>query len=149
MKKLADIKKEIFAEDVEAIILEEIFRMPDKFKLKYLQVHAGNGPIPPNAVVIMDVDGEEKQLHNFGVGPIDAVFNTIGTIARCKPELEQFAVNAITGGTDAQGEVTVRLRRNSYSAIGRGADPDILVAAGKAYVNALNRLAKKVEENHA
>ena len=149
VKKLADIKKEIFAEDVEAIILEEIFRMPDKFKLKYLQVHAGNGPIPPNAVVIMDVDGEEKQLHNFGVGPIDAVFNTIGTIAGCKPDLEQFAVNAITGGTDAQGEVTVRLRRNSYSAIGRGADPDILVAAGKAYVNALNRLAKKVEENHA
>ena len=112
-------------------------------------MHAGNGPIPPNAVVIMDVDGEEKRLHNFGVGPIDAVFNTIGTIAGCKTDLEQFSVNAITGGTDAQGEVTVRLLRDSYSAIGRGSDPDILVAAGKAYVNALNRLAKKVEENHA
>lgn len=149
VKRLADIKKEIFTEDVEAIILEEIFRMPDTFKLKYVQVHAGNGPIPPNAVVIMDVNGEEKQLHNFGVGPIDAVFNTIGTIAGCKPDLEQFSVNAITGGTDAQGEVTVRLRRNSYTAIGRGSDPDILVAAGKAYVNALNRLVKKVEENHA
>ncbi|MDV0441324.1 2-isopropylmalate synthase [Methanorbis furvi] len=149
VKKLADIKKEIFSEDVEAIVLEEIFRMPDKFKLKYLQVHAGNGPIPPNASVIMEVNGEDKQLHNFGVGPIDAVFNTIGTISGCKPDLEQFSVNAITGGTDAQGEVTVRLRRNNYTAIGRGADPDILVAAGKAYVNALNRLAKKVEENHA
>ncbi len=149
VKKLADIKKEVFGEDVEAIILEEIFRVPDKFKLKYIQAHAGNGPIPPNAIVIMDVDGVEQRLHNFGVGPIDAVFNTIGQIAGCRPELEQFSINAITGGTDAQGEVTVRIRRNSYSAIGRGADPDILVAAGKAYVNALNRLVKKVEENHA
>lgn len=97
----------------------------------------------------MDVDGEENRLHNFDVGPIDAVFNTFGTIAGCRPDLEQFSVNAITGGTDVQGEVTVRLRRNSYSAIGRGSDPDILVAAGKAYVNAFNRLAKKVEEDHA
>jgi 2-isopropylmalate synthase len=149
VKKLADIKKEIFSEDVEAIILEEIFRIKDRFKLKYLQVHAGNGPIQPNASVILEIDGTDHQQQNFGVGPIDAVFNAIGTISGCKPDLEQFSVNAITGGTDALGEVTVRLRRNSYTAIGRGSDPDILVASGKAYVNALNRLIKKVEENHA
>lgn len=145
IKKLADKKKQIFEEDVEAVVLEEIFRLPDKYKLVYLSAISGNMAIP-TAVLKMDVDGEEKKLADFGVGPIDAVFNTIGRIVGRKPKLLRYSVNAITGGTDAQGEVTVKIEENSLTSVGRASDPDIIVASAKAYINALNRLVKKEEE---
>lgn len=102
--------------------------------------------MPPTAAVLMDVDGMEKSGAGFGVGPVDALFNVIADIVGREPELEQYAINAITGGTDALGEVTVRLRENAFSAIGRGTHPDIFVASAKAYVDALNHLAKREEE---
>jgi len=145
IKQLADKKKQIFAEDLEAVILEEIYRIPDKFKLKYLSAISGNAAIP-TAVLELEVEGEEKKLADFGVGPIDAVFNTIGKIVQRRPKLLRYAVNAITGGTDAQGEVTVRLEENGLTAVGRASDPDIIIASAKAYLNALNRLVKKEEE---
>ena len=73
---------------------------------------------------------------------MDAVFNTIAHIAGRKPSISRYSVNALTGGTDAQGEVTVIMEENNCSAIGRGADPDIIIASAKAYINALNRLVK-------
>lgn len=145
IKKLADKKKQIFEEDVEAVVLEEIFRLPDKYKLIYLSAISGNMAIP-TAVLKMDVNGEEKKLAHFGVGPIDAVFNTIGRIVGRKPKLLRYSVNAITGGTDAQGEVTVKIEENNLTSVGRASDPDIIVASAKAYINALNRLVKKEEE---
>ena len=146
VKKLADWKKSIYDEDVEAIILEEVFRLPDKYGLVRMHVQSGNLDIPPTAAVVMNVDGEEKRHSAFGVGPVDAVFNTIHEITGRTPQLQEYLVSAITGGTDAQGEVTVRVLENGKTAVGRGSDGDIIVASAKAYINALNRLAKKTED---
>ena len=146
VKRLADIKKNIYDEDLEAIVLEEVFRIPDKYRLKHLHIQSGNLDIPPTAAVVMEVDGEERKKTTFGVGPVDAVFNTILEIIGKSPVLEQFLVNAITGGTDAQGEVTVKVRDGVRTAVGRGSDPDIIVASAKAFLNAMNRLEKKMEE---
>jgi 2-isopropylmalate synthase len=146
VKSLADKKKHVYSEDLEALVLEEIYRLPDKFKLKKLSVLSGNMGVEPTAAVVMEVEGRERKLSTFGVGPIDAVFNAIGGITGRSPVLKQYAVNAITGGADAQGEVTVRLEEGGHKSVGRGSDGDIIVASAKAFVNALNRLAKKEEE---
>lgn len=146
LKALADRKKAIFTEDLEALVLEKIFRLPDKYKLRHLSVLSGNMPMPPTAAVVMEVDGREEKLSGFGVGPIDAVFSTIGQLTGRTPHLLQYSVNAITGGADAQGEVTVRLEESGHKAVGRGADGDVIVASARAFINALNRLAKKEEE---
>ena len=138
-KELADIKKEIFDEDIEAIISDDVFRKPDKYKLIYLNVVSGNAAIP-TATVQMEVDGEVIQDAGFGAGPVDATISAIRKITKTSHYLLRYAVNAITGGTDAQGIVTVQLRYNERSVAGRGADPDVLVASAKAYINALNRL---------
>jgi 2-isopropylmalate synthase len=145
MKRLADKKEQILTEDLEALVLEEIYRIPDKYRLIYMSVLSGNMAIP-TAAIKLEVHGQEKQLADFGVGPVDAVFNTIAKVCGRKPSLQQYSVNAVTGGTDAQGEVTVRIEEHGASAVGRGADPDVIVASAKAYLNALNRLAKKEEE---
>ncbi len=146
IKRLADKKEQIFDEDIQAVVLEEVFRIPDKYKLRYLNVNSGNTGVPPTASVVMEVDGEEHKHAAFGVGPVDSAFKTIREIVGRHPVLKRFTINAITGGSDAQGEVLVRLEEEQASAVGRGTDPDIIVACAKAYVNALNRLAKKEEE---
>ncbi|NCC25020.1 MAG: 2-isopropylmalate synthase, partial [Deltaproteobacteria bacterium] len=144
-KRLADKKKDVFVEDIEAIVLEEIYRIPDKYRLMYLSAMSGNMAIP-TAAVKMEIDGQVRQLADFGVGPIDSVFNTICRLVERRPKLLRYTVNAITGGTDAQGEVTVKLDEDGKTAVGRASDPDIIVASAKAYLNALNRLAKKEED---
>ncbi|MDY7001425.1 MAG: alpha-isopropylmalate synthase regulatory domain-containing protein, partial [Thermodesulfobacteriota bacterium] len=146
VKRLADKKKKIFDEDVEALVLEEVFRIPDKYRLKYVHVQSGNLSVPPTAAVVMDVDNQERKLSTFGVGPVDAVFNTISEIIDRKPELLEFQISAVTGGTDALGEVTVKIEEEGRTAIGRGSDGDVIVASAKAYLNALNRLTKAQEE---
>lgn len=142
VKRLADKKKDIYDEDLEALVLEEIYRIPDKYALVHLGVQASDTGLPPTAVIVLDIDGERAQHAGFGVGPVDAVFQTIDHLTGRRPKLEQYAVNAITGGTDAQGEVTVRIAENGKSAVGRGAHPDVINASARAYLNALNRLAK-------
>ncbi len=144
-KKLADRKKEVVREDLEAVVLEEIFRLPDKYRLIYLSTMSGNMAIP-TAVVKMEIDGEERQLAGFGEGPIDCIFNAISHLVEKQPELLRYSVNAITGGSDALGEVMVKLGQGEKTSVGRASDPDVLIASAKAYINALNRLAKKEEE---
>ncbi len=138
-KGLADKRKEILAEDIEALVAEEILRVPDIYELEYLNVVSGTVAVP-TATVRMKIRGEEAQGAGFGVGPIDAAFNTIAKMTGSRSRLMRFSVNAITGGMDAQGEVTVRLQENGLVALGKGADPDIITASAKAYVNGLNRL---------
>jgi len=94
----------------------------------------------PTATVKLKISGEEVKGAGFGVGPIDATFNTIAKMTGSRSKLMRFSVNAITGGMDAQGEVIVRLQENGLVALGKGADPDIITASAKAYVNGLNRL---------
>ena len=138
-KELADVKKEVFDEDLESIVYEEISRSEEKYRFLYLNVVSGNATVP-TATMQMEVDGEMIQEAGFGVGPVDAIFAAIRKITKTNHPLLKYAVNAVTGGTDAQGEATVQLKFNGRSAVGRGAHPDVLVASAKAYINALNRL---------
>ena len=94
----------------------------------------------PMASVKLNIQGRSVQGAGYGNGPIDAVFNTISKLTNTESELLRFSVNALTGGTDALGEVTVRLKENGLIALGKGADPDIITASAKAYINGLNRL---------
>ena len=147
VKKLADRKKTLLDDDLMALVQEEIYRIPDRLRLRHVSIQSSDaGGVPPTAAVIMDVDGMERSGAGFGVGPVDALFNVIADMVGREPELEQYAINAITGGTDALGEVTVRLKENGHSAVGRGTHPDIFVASAKAYVDALNHLGKREEE---
>jgi 2-isopropylmalate synthase len=138
-KELADKRKEILDEDIEALVAEELLRIPDVYQLVYLNVVSGTVAVP-TATVKLNMDGEEDQGAGFGVGPIDATYNTIAKMTGTRSKLVRFSVNAISGGMDAQGEVTVRLQENGLVALGKGTDPDIITASAKAYINGLNRL---------
>jgi 2-isopropylmalate synthase len=138
-KGLADKRKEILDEDIEVLVAEEILRVPDVYQLDYLNVVSGNVAVP-TATVKLKIQGSEALSAGFGIGPIDATFNTISKMVGSQAKLLRFSVNAISGGMDAQGEVTVRLKENGLVALGKGADPDIITASAKAYINGLNRL---------
>ncbi|MDR1857428.1 MAG: 2-isopropylmalate synthase [Desulfovibrio sp.] len=147
VKSLADRKKILHDDDIIALIQEEIFRLPDRFRLKHVSVQCSScGGVPPTAAVILEIDGEECSRAGFGAGPVDALFHVIADMVKRDPELEQYAVNAISGGTDALGEVTVRIKEHGLKATGRGAHPDILVASARAFVDALNNLVKQEQE---
>jgi 2-isopropylmalate synthase len=92
------------------------------------------------ASVKLQIKGRSVQSADYGNGPIDAVYNTIAKLTGTDSELLRFSISALTGGTDAQGEVTVRLRENGLVSLGKGADPDIITAGALAYINGLNRL---------
>jgi 2-isopropylmalate synthase len=138
-KELADVKKEIFDEDLETILYEEVLRIEEKYKLVYLNVVSGNVAIP-TATMQLEIDSKIVQDAGFGVGPVDATFNAIRKITGSSYDLMKYTVNAVTGGADAQGEATVLLKYIKRSVAGHGAHPDVLVASAKAYINALNRI---------
>ena len=138
-KALADKKKEIFDEDLETLVMDQVLQIPRKYHLKYLNVTAGT-EVMPNASVQIEIDGNPVRDAEFGDGPVDAAFKTITKLTGTKAKLLLFSVNAITGGTDAQGEVRVRIEEDGVQASGFGAHTDIIVASAKAYLEALNRL---------
>ncbi|MCK5784281.1 MAG: 2-isopropylmalate synthase, partial [Desulfobacterales bacterium] len=138
-KELADKKKHVLDEDLESLVTEEVLRTPDIFKLEYIQVTSGN-TVMPTASVRLIINERPVKDSGHGNGPIDAAYNTIAKLTGTESELLRFSVTALSGGTDSQGEVTVRLRENGLIALGRGADPDIITASAKAYINGLNRL---------
>ncbi len=138
-KELADKKKHIVDEDLEVIVTEGVLRTSDIFCLEYLHTTSGT-TVLPMASVKLTVNGRSVQGAGYGNGPIDAAFETISKLTGTESELLRFSISAVTGGTDAQGEVTVRLRENGIIALGRGADSDIITASAKAYINGLNRL---------
>ena len=139
-KKLADQKKEVYEEDLEVIISEEVAKISERFLLKSLRVESGTDQVP-TAVVELEIDGKGVKRTGTGDGPVDAVYRTIAQMTETKSKLLSYAVKAITGGTDAQGEVSVRLEEAGKTTTGHGADTDIIVASARAYLNALNRLA--------
>lgn len=138
-KDLADRKKHVVDEDLEVIVTEGILRTSDIFNLEYLHVTCGT-TVLPMASVKLSINGRSVQGAGYGNGPIDSAFNTIAKLTGTQSELLRFTVGALTGGTDAQGEVIVRLRENGLVSLGKGADPDIITASAKAYINGLNRL---------
>ncbi|MEN8256503.1 MAG: 2-isopropylmalate synthase [Thermodesulfobacteriota bacterium] len=139
-KDLADLKKDIFDEDIESILMDEVLRIPNTYELVSLGAMSGNHALPTTGIKIL-VNGEEREGAGLGVGPIDAAFKTIAELTGTTCKLLYFAVSSITGGTDAQGEVMVRLEDDGKVVVGQGADPDIITAAAKAYMNGLNRAA--------
>ncbi|HOC45402.1 MAG: 2-isopropylmalate synthase [Syntrophorhabdaceae bacterium] len=138
-KALSDIKKNVYDEDIEMIVMDEIYKTAERCKLVYLSVSCGN-KIVPTATVKMDIEGDIVQDVGVGVGPVDATFKVIKKLVKTTSKLEKFSINAITQDMDAQGEVFVKLSEKGLKAIGKGADTDIIVASAKAYINALNRL---------
>jgi len=143
-KALADQKKEIFDEDLDAIVADEIIRIEERYKLMQMNVSSGSFAAP-TATVQMEVEGEIKKVAVMGAGPVDAAFKAIKELTGSGSELKMFTVGAITGGTDAQGECTVRLSENGREVLGQGAHEDIIVASAKAYINALNKMASVIE----
>jgi 2-isopropylmalate synthase len=136
---VADKKKQVFDEDLEAIIGDEILRVPDHYKLINLNVVSGSVTVP-TASVQMEIAGKSFLEAGFGDGPVDAAYKTIAKMTKTRSRLLRFSVNAITMGTDAQGEVVVILEENGIRVSGKGAHTDIIIAAAKAYINALNKI---------
>ncbi len=147
-KELADKKREIFDEDLQALVSSEGFDAEhERFKLVSLKVCSETGEIPYASLVLAD-EGVEKQASAAGGGPVDATFKAVESIVQSDAELLLYSVNNITSGTDAQGEVTVRLAKGGRVVNGQGADTDIVVASAKAYLHALNKLHSKMERAH-
>jgi len=145
-KDLADKKHEIFDEDLQALISEEASDHVENehYHLLSLTAHSETGESPYAKIVVTE-NGRERKAEARGSGPVDASFKAIETIVKSGAELLLYSVNAITTGTDAQGEVTVRLTKGGRIVNGQGADTDIVVASAKAYINALNKLYSKLE----
>ena len=138
-KALADKKKHVYDEDIEALVDEEIAHAQDRVKLVSLSVIAGTRG-PQRATMKLDIEGRFAIEECEGNGPVDATFNCIKALIPHEAVLELFQVHAVTEGTDAQAEVSVRLAANGRSVTAKGADPDTLVASAKAYLGALNKL---------
>jgi 2-isopropylmalate synthase len=138
-KALADLKKNVYDEDLMAIVTEEVVRVPDRFELLELTV-TGSSKGLPHASVGLRVDGEVRHDDGDGDGMVDACYKVISKITGISPKLERYAVKAITGGTDALGEVSCLINQDGLTATGQGAHTDIIQASALAFVNALNKL---------
>lgn len=139
-KDLADKKHEIYDEDLQALVTDANLAAENEYiKLSYVKVCSETGEIPQAAVTLW-VDGEEKQAVAKGDGPVDAAFKAIESIVHSGIYLQLYSVNAITSGTDSQGEVTVRVEKGGRIVNGQGADTDIVIASAKAYIHALNKI---------
>ena len=144
-KDLADKKKEVYDEDLVALVDDEVLRANDEIKFESLMVICGSKG-PQTAELELDFDGDIRSIKAEGDGPVDATFNAIKGLVPHEARLQLYQVNAVTEGTDAQAEVTVRLDEGGKTVNGQGADTDTLVASARAYVNALNKLMVKREK---
>ena len=143
-KDLADKKKEVFEEDIIALVDDEVLRSNDRIRFVSLQVVCGSKG-PQTADLELEIDGSVRTCHATGDGPVDATFNAIKELFPHHARLQLYQVHAVTAGTDAQAEVTVRLEEAERTVNGQGADTDTLVASARSYVNALNKLLVKRE----
>ncbi len=147
-KDLADKKREIFDEDLLALIADDhAHHDVERYKLVSLKAVSETGELPVARLVIND-GGLEKHVEAQGSGPVDATFKAIEQVAASGADLQLYSVNAVTMGTDSQGEVTVRLADGDRVVNGQGADTDIIVASTKAYLSALNRLVGDSPRSH-
>jgi len=146
LKDLADKKKHIFDEDIEALVDDEMATGNDRIKVIALTVIAGTGG-PQKATVTLEIDSIHRTREATGSGPVDATFNAIKAIVPHEARLPLYQVHAVTEGTDAQAEVSVRLEEDGKTVTGRGADTDTMVASARAYVSALNKLMVKRERS--
>ncbi|MDH3335260.1 MAG: 2-isopropylmalate synthase, partial [Rhodospirillaceae bacterium] len=146
-KDLADKKKDVFDEDIMALVDDEVLRANDRISMVSLEILCGTAHNPPEAGLEISIDGEIKSCKSTGDGPVDAAFNAVKQLFPHEARLQLYQVHAVTGGTDAQAEVTVRLEENGRTVNGQAADTDTMVASVKAYINALNKLLVKREKS--
>ena len=147
-KDLADKKAEIFDEDLQTLVTQEAgIPAEEHWQLVTMSQASGMGERPHATIVLKEKSGERK-ADSQGDGPVDATFKAIESIAKSGAELLLYSVNAVTMGTESQGEVTVRLSKGGRIVNGVGADTDVIVASAKAYINALNKLESKAEGFH-
>jgi 2-isopropylmalate synthase len=145
-KELADKKKLVYDDDIVALVDDALAHGQDRIQVKYLRVVAGTEG-PQEADLVLEIDGVEHKASAKGDGPVDAVFNAVRMAAPHEATLRLFQVHAVTEGTDAQAQVSVRLEDGESIATGQGADTDTLVAAAKAYVGALNNLMARKQKS--
>ncbi len=143
-KDLADKKKYVFDEDIEALISEEFVRSSDFYKLISANYAGGSDMLPVSTIKLL-IDGEEITVSESGDGPVDAAYRAVSKATGLSPTLEHYIVASITEGIDAQGEVSVRVEDDGTITQGQGASTDIVVASIKAYINALNKLRWRKE----
>jgi 2-isopropylmalate synthase len=146
-KELADRKSEIFDEDILALVADESVASEhgqDRYHFVSLAQHSETGE-KPQATIVFKVDGKEVKVTSDGNGPVDASLKAIESQVKSGAEMVLYSVNAISGSTESQGEVTVRLQNSGRVVNGVGADPDIIVASAKAYLSALNKLQSKAD----
>ena len=141
-KDLADRKRTVYDEDIAALVDDQILAAADRYKVVSLAVIAGTRG-PQSAAMEMDIDGARHTHQATGNGPVDAIFRAIRALVPHEAKLELYQVHAVTEGTDAQAEVSVRLSEGGRIVTGRAADPDTLVASARAYVAALNKVAAR------
>ncbi|SFC28707.1 2-isopropylmalate synthase [Marinospirillum celere] len=147
-KQLADKKHEIYDEDLQALVTDtRAAAAAEHVQLVAMEVQSKTGETPI-AQLVLNVEGEELKAESEGSGPVDAVYKAIESVVQSHATLELYSVNAITSGTDSQGEVTVRLAKGGRIVNGLGADTDIVIASAKAYINALNALTNQTERTH-
>jgi 2-isopropylmalate synthase len=138
-KDLADAKKVIYNEDLEAIVADSVQQLDDRYRFQSLSLVCGSDG-PPNARVKLEIDGATQEREASGVGPVDAIFRAIAELTATGSELIRYQVHAVTAGLDAQGEVSVTIEEAGRRVIGNGVHEDVMVASAKAYVHALNKL---------
>ena len=144
-KNLADKKKEIFDEDIVTLVDDEVVRANDRIRIVSLKIICGT-EAPQTAELVLEVDGEVRRTTATGDGPVDATFKAITELFPHDVNLQFYQVHAVTQGSDAQAEVTVRLEEGGKTVNGQGADTDTMVASARAYIHALNKLLIKREK---
>ncbi|MCD6175657.1 MAG: 2-isopropylmalate synthase [Planctomycetes bacterium] len=145
---VADKKKEVFDEDLAALIGDEVRMVNEAYHLEYMSVTSGTGTLPTGAVKIRTEDGQTLQAAACGDGPVDAAYEAIRQATGQSPKLDHYSIRSITGGTEAMGEATVRIENEAGRVfIGRGVSTDIIEASAKAYIDAINRMAAAQGDN--
>jgi 2-isopropylmalate synthase len=139
-KKLADQKRDITDRDIEALVSDEMRVVEEAFRLEHVQVLCGDHTIPTATIKMITPDGQVISETATGTGPMDAVFSAIDKVIGVRVHLNEYTVQAVTSGIDAQAEVTVRVSHDGRVYSGNAASTDVVVASARAYVNALNRL---------
>ena len=137
------MKKDVFDDDIMALVDDEVVRSNDRINLVSLEINCGTKHRPSKAEIELEIDGKRTSCVASGDGPVDAAFAGVKQLFPHEVRLQLYQVTAVTAGTDAQAEVTVRLEEHGRTVNGQGADTDTLVASDKAYVNALNKLLLK------
>ena len=146
-KELADKKHEIYDDDLQALVSDTLTTEHERVKLIALKVCSETGETP-HAQITLSIDGVENSIAAKGSGPVDATFKAIETLINSETKLLVYSVSNVTDGTDAQGEVGVRLEKEGQIFNGQGADTDIVIASAKAYLNAVNKILTSAQRKH-